>query len=256
MNFAMIVYIGTSTNSASRGIYALNFDSDSGELSDPWIAAEAENPTFLALAPGRRCLYAAGGSRPAEPPLPPGIVSAFSIDPSGRLGLLNSQPSGAGNTTHVAIDATGRAVVAANYHGGSICAFPILADGRLGARGAAVEPSGPLGPNRGRQAQPHPHSVTFSPDNRFVLACDLGLDRVFVYRIEPAAAALAPHSPPFAAVPPGAGPRHSKFSADGRHFYVANELDSSVCVFAWGREAGALELHADRLHAFRPALPA
>jgi 6-phosphogluconolactonase len=238
-----LMFIGTYTRDGrSHGIYSLRLDPATGALTAPALAAEAQNPTFLALHPDRRHLYACGELRGTkEKPL--GGVSAFAIDAAaGTLAFLNQQPTGAGATTHVAVDATGRMVMAANYGAGYVCALPIDATGRLGERSAYVELTGPLGPNQPGQDKPHAHSVTVSPDNSFVFACALGLDRVYGFRLDPAKAAFAPASPPFAATPAGVGPRHSKFSADGRFFYVADELGGSVCVFAYDATHGALTL--------------
>ncbi len=246
-----LVYIGTYTGrpdsaTDSHGIYALRFNPDDGTLSRPFLAARAQNPTFLAFGPGRSRLYAAGElllDPPARPAL--GGVGAFAVDgASGFLTFLNQEPTGDGAATHLVVDATGRMVIAADFGGGFVCAFPIGADGSLGARSALIDHKGraPLGPNRDRQAQAHAHSVTLSPDNRFALVCDLGLDRVFIYRIDPAAASLVPNDPPYAVAPPGSGPRHSKFSADGRFFYVSDEMGGSVCVYAYDAARGALGL--------------
>jgi 6-phosphogluconolactonase len=242
----MRVYIGTYTDSTSRGIYVLNFDPADGSISAATLAAEADNPTFLAFDPAQTHLYATGTIRttPASPK-PLGGISAFAVDPaSGQLTLVNAQPTGGGATTHVAVDATGRMVVAANYGDGYVCALPLAADGSLGARSAYLLDTGraPLGPNSARQDQAHAHSVTISPNNRFVYACDLGLDRVFIYRLDPATAGLNPNYPSYAVVPPGSGPRHSKFSADGRFYYVANEMGGTVCVYGSDPEQGGLKL--------------
>ena len=238
-----LVFIGTYTRDGrSHGIYSLRLDLATGALTAPTLAAEAQNPTFLALHPDKRHLYA-GGELRATKDQPQGGVSAFAIDAAaGTLALLNQQPTGDGATTHVTVDATGRMAMAANYGAGYVCALPIDAAGRLGERSAYFEITGPLGPNQARQEKPHTHSVTISPDNRFVFACNLGLDRVYGFRLDPAKAALAPANPPFTATPAGVGPRHSKFSGDGRFFYVANELGGSVCVFAYDAERGALTL--------------
>jgi len=240
----MLVFIGTYTNTTSRGIYALRLDPERGVLSAPWLAAEARNPTFLALDPAHLHLYSTGELSLDPPPAAPvGGISAFAVDRmSGRLEFLNQEPTGGGATTHVAVDSTGRMAIAANFGAGYVCALPIGPDGRLGARSAFIEHRGPPGPNRDRQAQAHAHSITVSPDNRFALACDLGLDRIFVYRINPAAAGLTPNDPPFAAAPPGAGPRHGKFSVDGKFFYSTNEMGGSVCVYSWDGGRGALAL--------------
>jgi 6-phosphogluconolactonase len=246
-----LVYIGTYTGrpdsaADSHGIYSLRFDPATGAISQPVLAARAQNPTFLAFDPSRTHLYAVGellvtpAARPAR-----GGVSAFAVDAAGGgLTFLNQQPTSGEATTHLVVDATGRMVIAANYNSAYVCALPIEADGSLGARSAFISHLGraPLGPTKDRQEQAHAHSVTLSPDNRFAFVCDLGLDRVFIYRIDPATAGLVPNDPAFAVVPPGSGPRHSKFSADGRFFYTADEIGGTVCVFAYDAARGALTL--------------
>jgi len=230
-----LVYLGTG----NRGIYAVRLDPADGTLTPPVLVANPWNPGFLALSPDRRTLYAANDLAPHAV----GGVTAYRVDPaSGRLAFLSQQPSGDGTPPHLVVDATGRMLLAADYGAGSVCAWPIAGDGSLGARSALLSDRGPPGPNHVRQSGPHAHSVTLSPDNRFVLVCDLGLDRVFVDRLDPARALLEPNDPPFAAVPAGAGARHGKFSSDGRFFYTLNELGGSVCVFAWDGARGALDL--------------
>jgi 6-phosphogluconolactonase len=245
-----LVYIGTYTgrpDSAkdSHGIYALRFDPADGTIGQPVLAAEAQNPTFLAFDPSRKHLYAIGELL-IKPPVKParGGVSAFAIQPDGGLALLNQQPTSGDATTHLAVDATGRMVIAVSFGSAYVCALPIEADGSLGARSAFISHVGraPLGPVADRQAHAHAHSVTISPDNRFAFVCDLGLDRVFSYRIDPATAGLVPNDPPAVAVPPGSGPRHSKFSTDGRFFYTSDEIGGTVCVFSYDAARGALTL--------------
>lgn len=248
---AHLLFIGTYTKSDSRGIYALRLDGKTGALSAPQVAAETVNPSFLALHPNGRVLYAlrelgtVGGK-------PGGAVSAYALDAAtGRLSLLNQQPSGGISLTHLAADATGRSLVAVSYGAGQVVAFPLEADGRLGARTVLIQHQGPLGPNPARQDQPHAHSVTISPDNRFAFVADLGLDRVFSYRLDAARALLSPNDPPFIAIAPGAGPRHSKFSPDGRFFYVLDEIDGSItaCAYDAARGAGTPFQHISTLPA-------
>ncbi|MBL9214304.1 MAG: lactonase family protein [Opitutaceae bacterium] len=225
-----LIFIGTYTprEGASRGLYAVPFDPATGALGTPTVAAETPNPTFLALHPGRRVLYALGESGTVQG-RPGGAVIAFALAPDGGLAPLNTEPTGGGSTTHLAADATGRMLIAVSYSGGQVASFPLAPDGRIGARIGWQLPAGKPGPNPARQDRPHPHSVTLSPDNRFAYVCDLGLDRIFRYRIDPATAALtADGAQPTA---PGAGPRHGKISADGRFLHVINELAGTITTF-------------------------
>jgi 6-phosphogluconolactonase len=167
-------------------------------------------------------------------------VAAFGYDASsGRLTPLNTRGTGGGGTTHLVADATGRMLVTVSYNAGYVASFPLGADGRLGPVASFIPQTGPPGPNPLRQEKPHPHSATLSPDNRFVFVADLGLDRVFAYRLDPAAGTLAPHDPAFIAVEPGSGPRHTKFSQDGRFFYILGEIDGSITVCAYDDARGA-----------------
>ena len=240
---SLLIFVGTYTDeSSSQGIYSLRFDPADGTLSTPILAATARNPTFLVLHPDKRHLYAGGELSPPAAPKTGG-VGAYTIEgDSGKLALLNQQPTGDGATTHLVVDGSGRMVVAVSYSGGYVCTLPLRSDGALGERNTFFKLTGPLGPNKDRQDRPHAHSVTLSRDNRFAFVCDLGLDRVFSFRLDPAHAALAPNEPPYATVPPGVGPRHSRFSADARFFYVVNEMGGSVCVFAYDAANGALTL--------------
>jgi 6-phosphogluconolactonase len=237
----MHVYIGTYTGSGSQGIYVARFDSKTGRLSAPQLAAETRNPSFLAAHPNGRWLYAVGeigdfaGQRT-------GAVSAFQMDSAtGKLTLLNQQPSGGSGPCHVALDQTGRCVLVANYGSGSVAALPIQSDGRLGPAGSVVQHTG-SSVNPKRQAGPHGHFITPDPANRRALACDLGLDKVLIYHLDPAGARLTPGSPADASVPPGAGPRHLAFHPRGRHVYVVNEMGCSVSVFTYSARNGAMQL--------------
>jgi 6-phosphogluconolactonase len=246
------IFLGTSTpkDGASRGIYAVQLDPATGALSEPVLAAEAANPGFLVLHPNGRVLYALGEI--TADGKSGGAVSAYALDPaSGRLTLLNQQPSGGSSLTHLAVDATGRALVAVSYGGGYVVSFPLEADGRVEARTGSFPLTGPLGPNKLRQEKSHAHSVTISPDNRFAFVADLGLDRVFSYRLDAAKALLTPNDPAFITITPGAGPRHSKFSRDGRFFYVLNEIDGSItaCAYDAARGAGTTIQHISTLPA-------
>jgi 6-phosphogluconolactonase len=239
---SLLIFVGTYTpkDGASKGIYAVRLDPATGALGETVVAAETPNPTFLALHPNGRVLYALGEG-PAPDGKVTGGVTAFGYDAaSGRLTPLNARGTGGGGTTtHLAADATGRMLVTASYGAGYVASFPLAADGRIGPLVSFIPHTGSLGPNKSRQDKPHPHSVTFSSDNRFAFVADLGLDRVFSYRLDPAAGTLTPNDPAFITVTPGSGPRHTKFSRDGRFFYILGEIDGSVTVCAYDSARGA-----------------
>jgi 6-phosphogluconolactonase len=236
----LAVYLGTYTGEGSRGIYRSELDLETGTLAPPQLAGEIDNPSFLAIHPNGRFLYAVGevsnfGGKRA------GAVSAFAIDPaSGKLTLLNQQSSEGSGPCHLSIPAAGTTALVANYGGGSVAALPIGADGKLGAAGSSVQHVG-SSVNKSRQAGPHAHSINPSPDGRYALAADLGLDQVLVYRLDAAKATLAPHTPPHAPVTPGGGPRHLTFHPTGRFVYVNNEMLSSVTAFAYDPERATLK---------------
>ncbi len=233
-------FVGTYTRTTSRGIYAVKLDAKTGALSASTLAAETPNPTFLALHPTGKFVYALDEA-PATTPGGPvgGAIRAFALDSAtAQLTPLNRESTGGGSVTHLAIDATGRSLLTVSYGAGQVTSFPLFADGRLGPRHSFIQHTGPLGPNRIRQEKPHAHSVTLSPDNRFAWVADLALDRVFSYRLDATTATLTPNEPAFIATPPGAGPRHSKFSADGRFFYVLNEIDGTVTACAYDAANG------------------
>jgi 6-phosphogluconolactonase len=229
------VYFGTYTGAQSKGIYRSTLDGASGHLSTPELVAETKNPSFLALSPDGRYLYAAleaGG----------GAVGAWAIGADGKLTALNQQSSGGDGACHVWVDATGKNVLVANYGGGSIASFPVRADGSLGERSAFMQHTG-SGPNARRQEKPHAHSVYTDPTNTFVYACDLGTDEVKIYRFDAAAGTLTPNDPPSAKVPPGGGPRHLAFHPGG-FVFVNNEMEMSVTAFKRDSASGALtEIH-------------
>jgi len=236
---ALRVYVGTYTGPKSQGIYQMRLDMATGALSAPELAGEAANPTFLALHPTGRFLYAVSEVRgPAG--RAGGAVLAFAVDPdSGRLTLLGRQSTGGDGPCHVALDREGRVALAANYGSGSVCAMPLGAGGRPAEPVTVIQHAG-SGPNPKRQQGPHAHSINADPTGRFALAADLGLDHVLVYRLDAARGTLAPHDPPFASVAPGAGPRHLAFHPGGRFAYVINELACTVTAFAWDAERGTL----------------
>ena len=234
------IYVGTYTGKNSKGIYRLEFDPATGKLTNLGLAGETTNPTFLAIHPNQRFLYAVGeiGNFKGQKS---GAINAFAIDPkSGALKLLNQQPSGGGGPCHIVTDKGGKNVLAANYGGGSVCAVPIQDDGKLGEPTAFIQHKG-SGPDASRQKAPHGHSINLDAANRFAFAADLGLDKVLVYRFDPAKGTLTPNEPPSVSVEPKAGPRHFAFHPDGKHAYVINEMAMTVTVFDYDADKGVLK---------------
>jgi 6-phosphogluconolactonase len=236
---SMFVYIGTYTYGASKGIYRSQFDTETGQLSAPELAAETKNPTFLAIHPNGRFLYAANEVESFEGPKA-GAVSAFAIDgKTGKLTLLDEKSSGGTGPCHLAVDRKGKCVLVANYGGGSVAALPIESDGSVGAPAAFIQHEG-SSVNRRRQSGPHAHFITTDPADRFALVCDLGLDKVLVYRLGTDPVSLATNDPPWTAIKPGSGPRHLAFHPSGRYVYLINELGWTLMAFSYDARRGAL----------------
>ena len=234
-----IVFIGTYTRTRSRGIYVHRFDPESGALTPLSAASGAENPSFLALHPGGRFLYAASevesfGGRAQ------GAVCAYAIDPDGgRLAFINAQGSGGRGPCHVSVDATGRWLLAANYHGGSVCAMPIRPDGALGPLSDFVQHAG-SSVHPERQEAAHAHSINLDPRNRFAYVPDLGQDKIIIYAPDFRSGRLIPNDPAHVHLPPGSGPRHFAFAPNARRAYAINELASTITAFDWDAAGGAL----------------
>jgi len=231
-----LVYFGTYTASVSKGIYAARYDPASGKVEMLGVVAEAANPSFLAIRPDQRSLYAvnwkASGTEPGN------MVSAFSIDArTAKLSFLNRVPSKGEQPTHLAVDSTGKTLMVANYGSGTAAAFPIAEDGRLGEAIWADQHTGP--PVEVQGGAPHAHDVLFSRDNRLVFIAELGLDRVYSYHFDAAKRAISPFDPPFVATSPGSGPRHLALHPNGKFLYANNETSSTVAVFE--REGGVLK---------------
>jgi 6-phosphogluconolactonase len=236
-----LVYVGTYTDKASKGIYAYRFDAAKGQLTPLGLAAESVSPSFLVVGPSQQFLYAVNDI-PQYEGRSSGGVSAFAIDRgTGKLRLLNEVPSGGAGPCFLTVDKTGKYVLVANYEGGSLAVFPILKDGSLGKASASVQHSG-ASVNPQRQEGPHPHSIYLSPDNRFAISPDLGLDEVFVYRFDAGKGTLQQNNPAFALVSAGAGPRHFAFQPNGKLAYVLNEMQSTVTVFSFDPASGALDV--------------
>jgi len=234
------VYIGTYTNTGkSQGIYAYRFNSDSGKLDPEGLAGQANNPSFVAIHPNRKYLYAVSEVSTLNGEKTGG-VSAFSIDSkTGKLTPLNQVASRGSGPCYVSVDATGKAALVANYNSGSVALLPIKADGSLEQASTFDQHEG-KGADPKRQGGPHAHSIIQSPDNRFALSADLGLDRVYVYKLDPAAGKLPANDPPFAAVTPGGGPRHFDYHPNGKFVYVIQEMGMKVSTYSYDKARGTL----------------
>lgn len=233
-----LVYFGCYTNakSGSKGIYVSKFNSGTGEITDPQLAVETGSPSFLAISPDKKHLYAVGEMPTTDKKA--GGVSAFNVSlPDGKLSFINQVSSVGAGPCHVSLDKTGQMAMVANYGGGSVASYAIGKDGALSEAATFVQHEGGS-VNAKRQAGPHGHSMNVSPDNRFAFACDLGLDKVLIYKIDPATGKMTAHG--HGSVPPGSGPRHLAFHPNGKHVFVNNEMLMTVTSFAYDAEKGAL----------------
>lgn len=228
-----LAFIGTYTSKTeSKGIYAFRFETATGQLTPIGLAAQTQDPSFLAVASNEKYLYAVNETSTFDGKSS-GAVTSYSLDrKSGKLTQLNQVPSGGADPCYVSLDQTGKYLLVANYTGGSVATFPVSPDGHLGAASAFVQHTG-SGPNKERQEGPHAHFIATSTDNRFVFAVDLGLDEVVIYRFDPAKGSLTPNDPPFAKLDPGVGPRHLAFHPNGKFAYVLSEVKSTVTAFAY-----------------------
>lgn len=230
---AVPVFIGTNTGgkSSSKGIYLADFDSATGKLTEPALAAEYQNPGFLAQHPSKPILYACG--RPAESFADgTGSVAAFLIDPGHTLKFLGEASTGGKGACHVAVDASGSTVAVANYGDGTFSTIKLDESGVPGAIASLISNTG-SGPNKPRQDGPHAHGVYFDKANKHLFVPDLGLDQVFVHPFDATTSKLGAPLPSLATAP-GVGPRHLAFSADEKHAYVINELDNTILAASYG----------------------
>jgi 6-phosphogluconolactonase len=230
------IILGTGGREA-KGIYLADWHSQTGEVGEISLAAEVASPSFLALYPhgSEHFVYAVTEAGRSD-----STLTAFTtVSGQKELRKLDEVPSKGGGPAHIAISPAGTTVVCANYGGGSVSSYRVKPDGSLSECVSHFQFSG-SGPYKGRQENPHTHSANPSPDGKWVLVNDLGIDRIFVYRLNEATAELTPNNPPYWAAAPGSGPRHIAFHPSGRWVYSVNELTSTVDILRWDATRGVL----------------
>ena len=232
----LLVYVGSYTGPKSKGIYVMRMDPKTGALSEPQLAGEVPSPSFLAIHPTEKFLYAVSELDGKDG----GIVSAFSIaKESGQLTLLNQQTAGGSGTCFVGLNPAGTTALIANYGSGSVEALPIEENGQLSKPTAFIQDVGKSVDSK-RQENPHAHSFNVDAAGRFAFAADLGLDKLFVYKLDGAKGTLTPNDPPFVQITPGSGPRHFTFHPNGKFAYLINEMALTVTAFTYDADKGAL----------------
>ncbi len=234
-----LVFISAFAPGSDGAIHSYQLELGTGQLELVHKTTDVEHPFFMALSPDQRLLYAIhapgkfGGEAPEE-------IAAYALTGrTGQLTLLNRQSTLGSASCFLDVDATGKTLVVANYMTGSVASLPVKDDGSLGKAESFFQHEG-SSIDEARQEGPHAHCVVISPDNRFVYAADLGLDRILGYRLDATAAKLSPHRQPFVRTLPGAGPRHLTFHPNCRAVYVINELDNSITMFDYDPQAGML----------------
>ncbi len=230
------VYFGTAGESAN-GIYSASFNTTTGLLTNINQAHTIEAPRFLTIHPTKNVLYAV--AKISDKP----VVAAFHMHKNGNIELLNAEPIGDTAGTHIAVHPTGAFLLTAQYGGGSVAVFPLDTSGRVMQKSQLIKHVGSAKVNTDRQTSPHPHWVGFSPDGNYAFVPDLGLDQILIYKINIAESTLIEHARLNTA--PGAGPRHMRFSINGKYIYVLNELNLTIATFIYHPEKGTAELIAN-----------
>lgn len=230
------LYIGTHQPGGAPSLFTAGFDGKDGSFGPASVVSAIERPTWLVKDPARPVLYAV--SETGNDGATHGSVHSLRIAPDGALSAIGSADSGGGGPTHLALDAAANTLLVANYGTGHVAALEIGAGGALAGPASVVQDDG-SGPTP-RQRGPHAHGVTIDPSRRYALVPDLGADRVFIYRYDAATRALAPAATPFVQLPPGTGPRHLVFGADGRSAYLLAEFTGALRVYDWDAAGGTL----------------
>ena len=230
-NDQSLAFFGTFTKKSGKGIYVSTFNSSTGKLSKPTLAAELSNPSFLAIDSKRKFLYAVSTNQGTQ-----ATISSFAVDKTGKLKKLSEQPTKGDNPCYVALDKTGQSLLVANYRGGNIASYPI-SNGKIGKgnfyqhKGSSIHPK--------RQTSPHPHSIYIGPNNEYVFVPDLGTDEIVIHKFDQQSSKLTPHEK-FKA-PAGTGPRHMAFHPNGKFAYSNLEISREVVAMSFDSSKGALK---------------
>lgn len=236
----LTVYFGTYTQNGSRGIYRYQFDTETGALQALGVTEGVVNPSFLALHPSGKYLYAVSEIGQLDGKRTGGVTAFARDEKTGELTMLNQQPSNGEGPCHLVVDYSGRNVLVANYGGGNVSVLPLGAEGRLDPPSDTEQHEGSSVTDR--QQGPHAHEVQVDATNRFALAADLGLDQLLIYEFDPEHGELLPNKEQaYAKLAAGAGPRHFAFHPSGRYVYVINELNSTVTAFQFDAQLGKLD---------------
>jgi 6-phosphogluconolactonase len=215
---------GTYTSGKSKGIYVHKFNSATGE-SSPVSSTSSSNPSFLAVSPDRKYIYAVNEDAPGQ-------VSSFAFDKTnGRLQLLNQQPSHGRHPCYSTVDKTGKWIITGNYSSGTIAVHRAKEDGSLSNSNDSIQHTG-SSVTEGRQEGPHVHATVLSKDNKYLYVPDLGTDKLMIYRFNSKTGSLAPAEQPFVITKPGAGPRHFEIHPGGKFAYLMEELTGTVSAYA------------------------
>ncbi len=237
----MLLYVGTYTQKGSEGIYVYKFNQETGSLSKLYTVKNVVEPSYLTIEKDRKFLYAVNETEEYEGKKS-GAVSAFAVNQkTGDLKFLNKVPSLGGAPCFIAVSENKKFVLVANYLGGNVAVFPINDDGSLGASIDLRQNVG-TGPNKDRQEAAHAHSITLDEKNRFAVACDLGVDKIFIYQFDEKNGKLkANPNQPFYQTKAGAGPRHFAFHKNGKLAFVINELDLTISALEYDDKKGTLK---------------
>ena len=222
--------VGTYTTGKGEGIYVYTFDAKNAG-ADFVSVAKTKNPSYLAISPDKRKVYAVNETQDTTGSIIGGAVTAFSFDTAtGTLTELDKQLSGGKDPCYVSVTKTGKYVFAGNYSSGTLAVFPVRSDGSLDSASQVIAHSG-TGPNKQRQEGPHVHSTVLSPDNNYLFVPNLGIDKVMIYRVNKTTGKLTPAPTPFAKTEGGSGPRHFDFAPNNKFAYLVEEMAGNVVAY-------------------------